>query len=482
MQSPTQRLINRPDTTRYILAALTILASIATATGADGLKTLPSIPDVGEPFDVKKFRAASVPYAQNAFNVYRHATSLMVRSQDLLNRTAPGGNINWDPYLTSLDDTLEKGWRFANDDVFRWVTENETALAAWMRGTECASASDRESGPRDADESLGLATASRGQRLPDPMREFARLACLKAALLDANGRTADAWVWYCAVLRSGSHLSMETTLIGRLAAYATNDLAYTGIRRWAAQPQVHAAELRRALTDAITANAMMPPPSEAIKGSYFCWIDAADRDGAIEVAIPLLGNYLPYFGYEKRARRTLNLVYSNLLSDADRPRWRRPPIRGELGLFARGTAASAAPGVYSDEKIEQRFLAFPPDRAVAKMLLPPTKLFDVFDNERTHQSALILGLALQLQYREHGQFPATLDELVKNGYLKSIPADPFGKGEPFRYRRETNSLDAVLWSVAQDGIDQQGRLEVWRDTRDGKGDRSFTIHAPRRGS
>lgn len=152
---------------------------------------------------------------------------------------------------------------------------------------------------------------------------------------------------------------------------------------------------------------------------------------------------------------------------------------GENSDYSRGTAA---PGVYSDEEIEQRFLAFLPDKAVAKMLLPPKTLFDVFDNERTQQSALILGLALQLQYREHGKFPATLDELVKNGYLKSIPVDPFGKGEPFRYRRETNSLDAVLWSVAQDGIDQQGRLEVWRDTRDGKGDRSFKIHAPRRGS
>jgi hypothetical protein len=90
-----------------------------------------------------------------------------------------------------------------------------------------------------------------------------------------------------------------------------------------------------------------------------------------------------------------------------------------------------------------------------------------------------LSLALQLHYREQGQFPASLDELVRKGYLTSIPADPYGKGEPFHYRRETNPREAVLWSVAQDGIDQQGKLEVWRDTRDGTGDRSFKIHAPR---
>lgn len=66
-------------------------------------------------------------------------------------------------------------------------------------------------------------------------------------------------------------------------------------------------------------------------------------------------------------------------------------------------------------------------------------------------------LALQLNYREHGSFPASLAELVKNGYLKSIPIDPFGKGQAFRYRREPESHGAaVVWSVWIDGVDQAG--------------------------
>ena len=483
MPSSHQQPGRRRRTFCGVLVGLTLFALTASARGQDRVATLPAIPDVGEPFDVKKFRAASVPYEQNAFNVYRHATSLMVRAHEVLRPTGPGGGIDWDPYLKSLDDTLEKGWQCANEDVRHWVAANETALAAWMRGAELASASDRQSGPLDPDESLGLATASRGQRLPDPLREFARLACLKAAQLNANGRTADAWMWYGAVLRSGSHISMETALIGRLAGYATNDLADAGIRRWAAQPQVRAAELQRALADAVTANAMMPPPSETFKGSYFCWIDPGDRAGAIEVAIPMVGVYLPYLGYEKRARRTLNLVYANLLSQADRPRWRRTPLRGELELFARGAGASTVPGVYSDEDIEQQLLAFPPDRAIAKILLPPKTLFDVFDNEQARQSALVLGLALQLYAREHGSFPGALDELVRHRYLKAIPPDPFGKGEPFHYRREANASDgAVLWSIAKDGIDQQGRLDLFREHKDGTGDLIFKVLAPRQRS
>jgi hypothetical protein len=77
--------------------------------------------------------------------------------------------------------------------------------------------------------------------------------------------------------------------------------------------------------------------------------------------------------------------------------------------------------------------------------------------------------ALQLHEREHGEFPATLAELVKNGYLKSIPLDPFGKGEPFHFRREDGSRKGgVLWSVCVDGRDEEG-----------KGDRVFKVDAPR---
>ena len=74
---------------------------------------------------------------------------------------------------------------------------------------------------------------------------------------------------------------------------------------------------------------------------------------------------------------------------------------------------------------------------------------------------MLLALALQLHFRKRGEFPASLDELVKRGYLKSIPPDPFGKGEPFRYRRESAPRGgAVVWSIWTDGIDQGGVEKV----------------------
>jgi hypothetical protein len=78
-------------------------------------------------------------------------------------------------------------------------------------------------------------------------------------------------------------------------------------------------------------------------------------------------------------------------------------------------------------------------------------------------SGLVLVIALQLHYRERHEFPASLAQLVERGHLKSIPIDTFGKGEPFRYRRESApGRGATLWSVGPDEIDQDGmETERW---------------------
>jgi hypothetical protein len=84
------------------------------------------------------------------------------------------------------------------------------------------------------------------------------------------------------------------------------------------------------------------------------------------------------------------------------------------------------------------------------------------------RSALELVLALQLHSREHHEFPASLQELVERGYLKSVPIDTYGKGEPFRYRRESPSdRGAIVWSIGPDEIDQNGvEAERWDESGD----------------
>ena len=66
---------------------------------------------------------------------------------------------------------------------------------------------------------------------------------------------------------------------------------------------------------------------------------------------------------------------------------------------------------------------------------------------------LLLQLALRAHYLQNGAYPATLNELAPR-YLKAIPADPFGAGEPMRYKR--NGASYVLWSIGPDEKDDGG--------------------------
>jgi hypothetical protein len=186
--------------------------------------------------------------------------------------------------------------------------------------------------------------------------------------------------------------------------------------------------------------------------------------------------WVRFTGYPAQVARTTRLVVANLLTQSDRPRYLRAPIHpGPLKLFELDPTSVSNPNVRPPEEIERS--AISSARTVAKSLTwispevgsnieiqDPKMLLEnlngacqAADTDQTRRDVLLLALALQLHYREHGKFPASLDELVKQGYLKSIPFDPFGKGEPFRYRREPDSKKgAVVWSVWVDGIDQGG--------------------------
>ena len=63
---------------------------------------------------------------------------------------------------------------------------------------------------------------------------------------------------------------------------------------------------------------------------------------------------------------------------------------------------------------------------------------------------LMLRLALRAYRLERGAYPPDLRALVP-GYLKAVPADPFGGGEPVRYKKQGQSY--LLWSIGPDGRD-----------------------------
>lgn len=73
-----------------------------------------------------------------------------------------------------------------------------------------------------------------------------------------------------------------------------------------------------------------------------------------------------------------------------------------------------------------------------------------------------LKVALRLYQAKNGTLPATLDELVQQKYLPALPRDPFDRNNlPLRYRRsrEKGRWSAVVWSVGEDGRDDDGRIQ-----------------------
>ncbi len=66
-----------------------------------------------------------------------------------------------------------------------------------------------------------------------------------------------------------------------------------------------------------------------------------------------------------------------------------------------------------------------------------------------------LQLALQSYYRNHGEFPAKLEDLVPDD-IDAVPVDPCDPTSlSIRYRRDSSG-QATVWSVGHNGTDENG--------------------------
>jgi hypothetical protein len=77
-----------------------------------------------------------------------------------------------------------------------------------------------------------------------------------------------------------------------------------------------------------------------------------------------------------------------------------------------------------------------------------------YARDESGDALFLVALALRAYKLEHKTYPQNLRQLVPN-YLQKIPADPFGGGEPLRYKRVGRKYS--LYSIGPDGIDNRGR-------------------------
>jgi hypothetical protein len=73
----------------------------------------------------------------------------------------------------------------------------------------------------------------------------------------------------------------------------------------------------------------------------------------------------------------------------------------------------------------------------------------------TGNRLITVQLALQAFSAEQGAYPATLEVLVKAGYLPQLPTDPFALSGSFHYSRK--GAGYLLYSLGPDGKDDGGK-------------------------
>jgi type II secretory pathway pseudopilin PulG len=173
------------------------------------------------------------------------------------------------------------------------------------------------------------------------------------------------------------------------------------------------------------------------------------------------------------SRRVAKLIFTNWLSQCDRPRRSRMPFAEDAeALFTPDPNDSPPPGGLATFEIN-RWLQ---RTRFAMVILPASlQIVDANDREQARLRLLEAVLALQLYHRERGHYPDSLENLVGSG-LDELPVDPFGPGEPVHYRQADQPADGfTVWSIGPDAVDDEGRVDL---NNDGKtGDIRYTVNS-----
>ncbi len=464
----------RSSRRRWVIVSAILVVSAAVCWGVyRQLRTS----ELAEPFDVEAYVAYTLPDEQNAFTYYRRAVAKLV-SEDAVIAATPA--FKRDEFWESWAAAPEKGWDHAVPSVRKWVKLNRPMLAELKQGADCAESLQFPLADAANASSLSLTWAR--------LRACFHVQTLEGLRLTAERHPAEAWDCFRNSLRSSRHLAMHSDSIETMFGMAFAHQASRAAILWAADPSVGPADLRRAIQDLLEVEAMRAPASDTIKLEYLWTRSYAER--------PTLGgsptrSWIRATGYPAQVSRCARLVVANLLTQADRPKYLRTAVHpGELHLFELDPAAPHDPRQRPPQEIEATaansastfahvLQRVSPEAAQQLEFCDATSLLSSLwqasqwrDVAQADRSGLLLALALELYYREHHEVPATLQELVAGGILKSIPLDPLGAGEPYHYRRETPATrGATLWSVYTDGVDNGGA-----SLHNGTGD--LVMHVP----
>jgi hypothetical protein len=96
--------------------------------------------------------------------------------------------------------------------------------------------------------------------------------------------------------------------------------------------------------------------------------------------------------------------------------------------------------------------------SLAKLLAPAVdKMANACLRNHANLRCAIVAIAAERYRRTNGHWPATPDDLVKSGLLKSAPTDPYAAGQLIKFARPADGL--IVYTTGQDGKDNGGKLD-----------------------
>ena len=414
---------------------------------------LANVPDLGEPFDVAAFVGDAIPPEENAFTDYRAAQTMRVQLIEglrLKGVTEPANH----------DEVYKQGWEAADAAMRAWVDEHRAALAIWRRGSEKERALDAS--PATMTFSTQLAAAQE-------LRSFVRIALVDQMRCLHEGDVDEAWKLARAGYRSGGHASHRGPLIAGLIGIALHAMSAGGMQRWAEHPAVTADQLRAGLTQIKADFALYESQSNLLRTEYLAlrnslrvpgWMDNLNSFGGDIDAIPVRVQ-LGFFWMVGEPELTIRLyrhIIANQTREIDQPLAMRRKLVGSgfAMLFDTDPTVARAPGELDATQIDRVVKL----SIVSKMILPATKQMDIsIQRFLGRQATLEVLFAAQTYRRDKGEFPENLDALVPE-YLEAVPLDPCDRnGGRLLYRRDSLTK-AVVWSVGEDGTDNDGTIEA----------------------
>ncbi len=396
---------------------------------------LAGVPDIGEPFDVEARLAVVVPDDENAFTDFHQAAALYIQPSDAVSN--------------SRNDVNEHGWAWATPELEQFLHDNEAALLAWKSGAEKSRAQYHLArdvwmgSPHEVDSAL---------------REFARTVKTIGIKLETAGRPVEAWEWYEAAIRTSRLYGQNGGGADRDVGCVSFFIVALRLPVWSADPALDSKALIHALTQVQDVWHLTEKYSTVVEIEYLSLENTIrkleshsdDCEWSIFASPSIPGSdnrFLLYIrGEPELTRRLLKFHTRNHLTFCDLPAWQRPPLAGISAMIYDdpGGLCHWSVAAYDAAFVKSMFAA---------SVISPIHLYRLhIDLEEINYAYLQVVLAGQAFHRDHGRFPATLDELVPK-YLTEIPVDPFD-GQPIKYRLDPDG--AVVYSVFENRIDEGG--------------------------